>query len=51
MIFLITSIIYNTCPEIDDANLKCTLWDFKQWLVLEMWVRYGVSIVLVLRSS
>ena len=33
-------------PEIDDTNLKCILWIFKQWLALQ--VRYGISIVLKL---
>ena len=38
-------------PEIDDANLKGTLWTFKQWLVLKMLVRCGISFVLILTYS
>ena len=37
---------YLQFPEIDDANLKCTLWTFKRWLTLTLRVRYGISIVL-----
>ena len=34
-------------PEIDDANLKGTLWAFKQWTTLKMVVRYGIFILLL----
>ena len=37
---------YLQFPEIDDANLKCTLWTFKRSLTLTLRVRYGISIVL-----
>ena len=43
--------IYVEIPKIDDANLKGTLWAFKQKPALKMWVRYGISIVLLLMSS
>ena len=38
-------------PKIDDANLKGTLWTFKQWTSLKMVVRYGIFILLLLKSS
>ena len=40
-----------THPEIDDANLKGTLWTFEQWPALKMQVRYGISILPLLTFS
>ena len=45
------SIVLPLYPEIGDGNFKSTLWTFKQWLALKMWLRYGLSIVLLLTFS
>ena len=37
--------------EIDDASFRGGLWTFKQWLPLNIGVRYGISIVLLLTFS
>ena len=38
-------------PEIEDTNLKGTLWTFEQWLAFKIRVRYGLSIVILFTAS
>ena len=42
---------WRTYPKIGDNNFKGALWTFKQQLAFKMRVRYGVFIVLLLKSS
>ena len=39
----IVVVIVISYPEIQDANLKGTLWTFKQWPALQVQVRYAIS--------
>ena len=43
--------ISRTFPGINYANLKGMLWTFKQWMVVKMRVRCGISFLLLLKFS